>query len=46
MDLLYSGRFDGFCIVSSDSDFARLAARIRESGLAVYGFGERNLDRQ
>jgi hypothetical protein len=46
MDLLYSGRFDGFCIVSSDSDFTRLAARIRESGLAVYGFGERNLDRQ
>jgi len=41
MDLLYSGRFDGFCIVSSDSDFTRLAARIRESGLAVYGFGER-----
>jgi uncharacterized LabA/DUF88 family protein len=41
MDLLYSGRFDGFCIVSSDSDFTRLAARIRESGLVVYGFGER-----
>jgi hypothetical protein len=41
MDLLYSGRFDGFCIVSSDSDFTRLAARIRESGLIVYGFGER-----
>jgi uncharacterized LabA/DUF88 family protein len=41
MDLLYSGRFDGFCIVSSDSDFTRLAARIRESGFAVYGFGER-----
>ncbi|PSK93734.1 OST-HTH/LOTUS domain-containing protein [Murinocardiopsis flavida] len=41
MDLLYSQRFDGFCIVSSDSDFTRLAARIRESGLAVYGFGER-----
>jgi uncharacterized LabA/DUF88 family protein len=41
MDLLYSGRFDGFCIVSSDSDFTRLAARIRESGLTVYGFGER-----
>src|SRR5437763_5636186 len=40
MDLLYSGRFDGFCIVSSDSDFTRLAARIRESGLTVYGFGE------
>ncbi len=39
MDLLYSGRFDGFCLVSSDSDFTRLAARIRESGLTVYGFG-------
>ena len=41
MDLLYSGRFDGFCIVSSDSDFTRLAARLRESGTTVYGFGER-----
>ena len=41
MDLLYSERFDGFCLVSSDSDFTRLAARIRESGLTVYGFGER-----
>jgi len=41
MDLLYSGRFDGFCLVSSDSDFTRLAARLRESGLIVYGFGER-----
>ncbi|RJQ87495.1 NYN domain-containing protein [Amycolatopsis panacis] len=41
MDLLYSQRFDGFCIVSSDSDFTRLAARLRESGLTVYGFGER-----
>ncbi|MGA8278276.1 MAG: NYN domain-containing protein [Rhodanobacteraceae bacterium] len=41
MDLLYSTRFDGFCIVSSDSDFTRLAARIRESGLIVYGFGEK-----
>ncbi|KAL2679145.1 hypothetical protein Neosp_009906 [[Neocosmospora] mangrovei] len=41
MDLLYSNRFDGFCIVSSDSDFTRLASRIRESGLVVYGFGER-----
>jgi uncharacterized LabA/DUF88 family protein len=41
MDLLYSERFDGFCIVSSDSDFTRLAGRIRESGLLVYGFGER-----
>lgn len=41
MDLLYSNRFDGFCLVSSDSDFTRLASRIRESGLLVYGFGER-----
>jgi uncharacterized LabA/DUF88 family protein len=41
MDLLYSGRFDGFCIVSSDSDFTALAQRIRASGLIVYGFGER-----
>jgi uncharacterized LabA/DUF88 family protein len=41
MDLLYSKHFDGFCIVSSDSDFTRLASRIRESGLTVYGFGER-----
>ena len=40
MDLLHSGRFDGFCLVSSDSDFTRLAARIREQGIAVYGFGE------
>jgi NYN domain len=39
MDLLHTGRFDGFCLVSSDSDFTRLAARIREQGLAVYGFG-------
>jgi uncharacterized LabA/DUF88 family protein len=41
MDLLFTGRFDGFCIVSSDSDFTRLASRLRESGLTVYGFGER-----
>ena len=40
MDLLHSGRFAGFCLVSSDSDFTRLAARIREQGLDVYGFGE------
>lgn len=40
MDLLHSGRFDGFCLVSSDSDFTRLAARIREQGLDIYGFGE------
>ncbi|HEX2493880.1 MAG TPA: NYN domain-containing protein, partial [Steroidobacter sp.] len=41
MDLLYTRRFGGFCLVSSDSDFTRLAARIREEGLTVYGFGER-----
>lgn len=41
MDLLYTARFDGFCLVSSDSDFTRLASRLRESGLTVYGFGER-----
>ena len=41
MDLLYTNRFDGFCLVSSDSDFTRLASRIRESGLVVYGCGER-----
>jgi uncharacterized LabA/DUF88 family protein len=41
MDLLYTRNFDGFCIVSSDSDFTRLASRIRESGLVVYGFGEK-----
>jgi uncharacterized LabA/DUF88 family protein len=40
MDLLHSGRFAGFCIVSSDSDFTRLAQRVRESGVRVYGFGE------
>ncbi|HEY0920859.1 NYN domain-containing protein [Devosia sp.] len=40
MDLLHSGRLDGFCLVSSDSDFTRLAARIREEGVDVYGFGE------
>jgi hypothetical protein len=41
MDLLHGGRVDGFCLVSSDSDFTRLATRLREAGLAVYGFGER-----
>ena len=40
MDLLHSGRFDGFCLVSSDGDFTRLAARIREQGIDVFGFGE------
>lgn len=42
MDLLYSGTIDGFCLISSDSDFTRLASRIRESGLTVYGFGRQN----
>jgi len=41
MDVLHSGVVEGFCLVSSDSDFTRLATRIRESGMAVYGFGER-----
>jgi len=41
MDLLYTNKFDGFCIVSSDSDFTKLASRIREAGLVVYGFGEK-----
>ncbi|MFH6600709.1 NYN domain-containing protein [Ectopseudomonas khazarica] len=40
MDLLYTRRFEGFCLVSSDSDFTRLTARIREEGLEVIGFGE------
>lgn len=41
MDILYSGRVDGFCIVSSDSDFTRLATRLREAGMKVIGIGER-----
>lgn len=40
MDLMYTRRFDGFCLVTSDSDFTRLAQRLREKGLMVYGFGE------
>ncbi len=40
MDLLYTGNLDGFCLVSSDSDFTKLASRLRESGMVVYGFGE------
>jgi hypothetical protein len=40
MDLMYTRRFDGFCLVTSDSDFTRLAQRLREEGLTVYGFGE------
>jgi uncharacterized LabA/DUF88 family protein len=41
MDLLHTKRFDGFCLVSSDSDFTGLASRIKEEGLFVYGFGEK-----
>jgi len=41
MDLLYTNKFDGFCLVSSDSDYTKLASRIREAGLVVYGFGEK-----
>ena len=40
MDLLYAGNVDGFCLVSSDSDFTRLATRMREAGKVVYGLGE------
>ncbi len=42
MDLLYTGSYSGFCLVSSDSDFTRLASRLREAGKRVFGFGERN----
>ena len=45
MDLLYTRRFDGFCLVSSDSDFTRLASRLREEGLTVIGFGEEKTPR-
>lgn len=41
MDILYSGRVDGFCIVSSDSDFTRLAIRLREAGMKVFGIGQK-----
>jgi uncharacterized LabA/DUF88 family protein len=41
MDILYKGNVDGFCIVSSDSDFTKLATRLRESGMKVFGFGEK-----
>ncbi|MFZ2339255.1 MAG: NYN domain-containing protein [Bacteroidales bacterium] len=41
MDILYSGKVDGFCLVSSDSDFTRLATRLREAGMKVFGIGER-----
>ena len=45
MDILYSGSVDGFCIVSSDSDFTRLAARLREAGKFVLGMGEQKTPR-
>jgi hypothetical protein len=41
MDILYSGKVDGYCIISSDSDFTRLATRLREAGMRVIGLGER-----
>lgn len=41
MDILYSGKVNGFCLVSSDSDFTRLATRLREAGMLVYGIGEK-----
>jgi len=41
MDILYSGRVNGFCLVSSDSDFTRLATRLREAGMTVFGIGEK-----
>ncbi len=41
MDILYSGKVNGFCVVSSDSDFTRLATRLREAGMTVIGFGEK-----
>ena len=41
MDILYSGKVDGFCLVSSDSDFTRLATRLREAGMLVIGIGEK-----
>lgn len=45
MDILYSGKVDGFCIVSSDSDFTKLAIRLREAGMKVFGFGEKKTPR-
>src|ERR1700679_3125983 len=41
MDILYTGKVDGFCIISSDSDFTRLATRLREAGMRVFGMGEK-----
>ena len=45
MDILYTGRVEGFCLVSSDSDFTRLAARLREAGMLVIGMGEKKTPR-
>jgi hypothetical protein len=45
MDILYTGQVDGFCLVSSDSDFTRLAARLREAGMSVIGMGEKKTPR-
>lgn len=45
MDILYSGKVDGYCIVSSDSDFTKLAIRLREAGMKVFGFGEKKTPR-
>ncbi len=45
MDILYSGKVEGFCIVSSDSDFTRLATRLREAGMKVMGIGEKKTPR-
>ena len=45
MDILYTGNVEGFCIVSSDSDFTRLASRLRESGMEVIGMGEEKTPR-
>jgi len=41
MDILYSGKVNGFCLVSSDSDFTRLATRLKEAGMQVIGIGEK-----
>lgn len=41
MDILYSGKVNGFCLISSDSDFTKLAMRLREAGMVVYGIGEK-----
>ena len=46
MDLLYAGNVEGFAIVSSDSDFTRLATRLRESGMTVYGLGRQGTPRR